>query len=83
VVSLFDTVVIFVDQDIPSKLKSSANVACYIYPSLTFIRPLTRWDQWAKAEDQYTALMPAGAGLRMSQRMMSTREFSNPVESRR
>jgi hypothetical protein len=59
VVSLFDTVVIFVDQDIPSKLKLSANVACYIYPSLTFIRPLTRWDQWARAEYQYAVPTPA------------------------
>jgi hypothetical protein len=83
VVSLFATVVIFVDQDIPSKLKSSVNVACYIYPSLTFIRPVTWWDQWARAEDQHAVLMPAGAGLRMSQRMISTRGFSNPVESRR
>jgi hypothetical protein len=30
VVSLFDTVVIFVDQDMLSKLKSSVNVSCYI-----------------------------------------------------
>jgi hypothetical protein len=41
VVSSSDTVVIFVNQDMPSKLKSSVNVACYIYPSLTFIRPVT------------------------------------------
>ena len=41
VVSLFDTVDIIVDQDMPSKLKSSVNIVCYIYPSLTFIRPAT------------------------------------------
>jgi hypothetical protein len=83
VVSLFDTVVIFVDLDIPSKLKSSVNIVCYIYPSLTFNHPVTWWDQWTRAKDQYAVPMPAAAGLRMSQRMMSTRQFSNPVESRR
>jgi hypothetical protein len=83
VVSLFDTVVIFVDQDMPSKLKSSGNVACFIYPSLTFIRPVTWWDQWARAKDQYAVPMPAETGLRMSQRMVSTREFSNPTKSHR
>jgi hypothetical protein len=81
--SLLGTVVIFVDQDMPSKLESSVNVGCYIYPSLTFIRPVTWWDQWARAKDQYAVPMPAETGLRMSQRMISTRGFSNPVESRR
>jgi hypothetical protein len=51
VVSSSGTVVIFVNQDMPSKLKSSVNIVCYIDSSLTFIRPVTRWDQWARAKD--------------------------------
>ena len=80
VVSSSGTVVMFVDQDMLSKLKSSVNVGCYIYPSLTFIRPVTWWDQWARAQDKYTDLTLC---LKRSSKVTKDGEHSGILESRR
>jgi hypothetical protein len=67
VVSLSGTVVMFVDQDMPSMLEMSVTVmlpGTYI-PALTSISPVTWWDQWTRAEDQYDVPTPAETRLRM------------------